>query len=319
MELLDSVTPSLPHVICLTEHHCKNHEIASLSIRSYSLAANFCRTKCKQGGTCIFVHDSLPFSTIDLKKFCLEQDIEESAISIALPLTNIVIICIYRSPTGNFTKFIKCMDRTLNHLTKPNTEFIICGDFNVDFSHKESSNRQEIDTLLATYNLTGTVNYPTRCTYRSSTNIDNIFIDLSHKDAYSTYPIFNGLSDHDGQLILLDNLMMQTKGKAIRYIRDFCDNNIQDFNIGLSLETWENVFDDSEGTDVNQIFNNFHNTFLRIFYSSFPKKKVRISQERHSPWLTKGLRISIKHKRDLYMRCKYSNDQRLKKPLQNIL
>ena len=58
--------------------------------------------------------------------------------------------------------------------------------------------------------------------------------------------------------------MMQTERKVTRYIRDFSDNNIQEFNIRLSFETWENVFDDSEGTDVNQIFNNFHNTFINI-------------------------------------------------------
>jgi hypothetical protein len=184
----------------------------------------------------------------------------------------------YRSPTGNFTQFIK----SLNHLTKPNTEFIICGDFNVDFSHKESFKRQELDTLLATYNLISTTNYPTRCTYRSNTIINNIFIDLIHKDAYSTYPIINSLSDHDGQLIQFYNLMMQTEHKGIRRIHDFCDNNIQDFNIRLSLETWENVFDDSEGTDVNRIFNNFHNTFLRIFYSSFPGKK-KVIHKRNTP------------------------------------
>jgi hypothetical protein len=97
-------------------------------------------------------------------------------------------------------------------------------------------------------------------------------MDLIHKDAHSTYPIINGLSD-DGQLILFYKLMMQTKSKVITYIRDFCDNNIRDFNIRLSLETWENISDDSEETDVNRIFNNFHNTFLRIFYSSFPRKK----------------------------------------------
>ena len=65
-ELLGSITPNLPHVLCLTEHHCKEH--ASLPIKNYPLAANFCRLKMKKGGTCIFVHESHPFSTIDLKK-----------------------------------------------------------------------------------------------------------------------------------------------------------------------------------------------------------------------------------------------------------
>jgi protein involved in ribonucleotide reduction len=222
-----------------------------------------------------------------------------------------MIVCIYRSPTGNFTQFIKSLDRILTHLTKPNTEVIICGDFNIDFSQEKSSKRQEFVTLLATYKLISTIKYPTKCSSRSNTTIDNIFIDFIHKNAYSTYPIINGLSDHDGQLIQFHNLKKLTERQITSHIRDFSTDNIQDFNIRLSFETWENVFDDREGTDVNRIFNNFHNTFLRIFYSSFPekKKKKKIhSQKKHSPWMTKGLKISINHKRDLYLRCKYSND-----------
>jgi hypothetical protein len=109
-ELLDSIILRLPHVICITEHHCKEQEIVSLPIMNYSLAANFCRTKIKQGGTCIFVHESLAFSTIELKQFCLEQVIEVCAISITSPgIKKLTILCIYRSPTGNFTHFINSL------------------------------------------------------------------------------------------------------------------------------------------------------------------------------------------------------------------
>jgi plasmid replication initiation protein len=92
---------------------------------------------------------------------------------------------------------------------------------------------------------------------------------------YFTNPIINGLSDHDGQLIHLHNLMMQTERNLTGHIRNFSENNIQDLNVRLSFETWKNVFDDSEGTDIDWIFNNFHNTFLRIFYLSFPEKKQK--------------------------------------------
>ena len=222
-----------------------------------------------------------------------------------------VIICTDRSPTGNFNRFIKSLDKILNHLTKPNTEFIIRGDINVDYNHVKSSKRQELDILLATCNLISTTDYPTRCTYRSNTAIDNIFIDSTHEDAYSTFPITNGLFDHDGQLIQFHNPMTQTDHRVTRCIRNFNDNNIQDFNTKLSFETWENVFDDNEGTDINRIFNNFHNTFFRIFYASFPEKTIH-SQKKHSSWMTKVLKNSITHKRDLYLRCRKSKDQRLK-------
>jgi hypothetical protein len=40
--------------------------------------------------------------------------------------------------------------------------------------------------------------------------------------------------------------------------------------IKLSYETRDNIFVDK---DVDTIFNSFLNTYLRIFYSSFPRKE----------------------------------------------
>jgi len=59
--------------------------------------------------------------------------------------------------------------------------------------------------------------------------------------------------------------------------------------------------------NANIIFNNFLNTYLRIFYASFP---VTISQNSYKskPWLTNGIRISCANKRKLYLTYKNSND-----------
>jgi hypothetical protein len=63
-ELLGSVLPKLRHVVRLTEHHCKEQEIETLSIDQYILGAKFCRQRLKHGGTGIFVHESLAFTNI---------------------------------------------------------------------------------------------------------------------------------------------------------------------------------------------------------------------------------------------------------------
>ena len=53
-----------------------------------------------------------------------------------------------------------------------------------------------------------------------------------------------------------------------------------EFQNSLSYESWDQVFD---GDDVNKIFNSFLNTYLRIFYASFPFKKI------NTPWIIKPL------------------------------
>ena len=126
----------LPQVVCLTEHHLKDHEIENRSMPYYTLGAKFCRKNMKQGGTCIFVHESLECNLIDLQKYCVEQEIEICAIRMVVATTDIYVISIYRLPTGDFATFIQGIDEILNQLHKPNIEIIICGDINVNYLYE---------------------------------------------------------------------------------------------------------------------------------------------------------------------------------------
>ena len=59
--------------------------------------------------------------------------------------------------------------------------------------------------------------------------------------------------------------------------------------------------------NVNVIFNNFLNTFLRIFYACFPVHKSYHSL-RQKPWLTSGIKTSCVNKRKLYLTYRNNND-----------
>jgi hypothetical protein len=57
--------------------------------------------------------------------------------------------------------------------------------------------------MLATYNLTGTVHFPTQITNGSIPATDNIFIDTTRNHTIS--PFINCMFDHDAQVITLNN------------------------------------------------------------------------------------------------------------------
>jgi hypothetical protein len=67
--------------------------------------------------------------------------------------------------------------------------------------------RQQLDLVLATYNLKGTVHFPTRITNGSISAICNIFIDKAQNYTVSLFT--NGMSDHAAQLITLNNIFLQ--------------------------------------------------------------------------------------------------------------
>jgi hypothetical protein len=121
--------------------------------------------------------------------------------------------------------------------------------------------------LLATYNLASIVKFPTRIVNVSSTAIDNFFIDLLRK--HTIKPLVNGISDHDAQLLVLENVIMPPHELTSYFIRDFNEHSIQDFLMHLSMENWEDFF---TGNNTNTTFNKFLDTYLKILNMCLKKK-----------------------------------------------
>jgi len=280
-EMIDSLYPTLPHVLCFTEHHLNQREINLTQIDSYTLGTSFCRNSLKMGGVCIFVNKNLNYMNIDLQKFSQERDIEAGAFKISVNSVNICILTIYRAPSSNFTHFLDKLELILNLLHSNNVQLIICGDINVNYL-VESNKISLLDSLLASYNLTSTVHFPTRIQNNSATAIDNIFINTFNFGDYVILSTVNGLSDHGAQLITLNKIHLKTLDDTPHFIRKFNKQGIFDFRIMLSLETWDNVF---ENDDINLMYNFFLNTYLRIFHSSFPLKKL-ITMTNGNVWIT---------------------------------
>ena len=99
------------HVLCMSEHHLDMTEIETIRLHNYNLRAKFCRNKFKKGGVCIFTHDSIQCSEINLNKFCKEKDFEICAIELHLQFYKICIVTIYRSPSGDFQYFVNSLEK----------------------------------------------------------------------------------------------------------------------------------------------------------------------------------------------------------------
>jgi hypothetical protein len=67
--------------------------------------------------------------------------------------------------------------------------------------------KKQLNTVLLPYNLTTAVNFPTRVQNEFNMAIDYIFIDNYKFTKYTVSLIYNGLSDHDAQLLTITNSM----------------------------------------------------------------------------------------------------------------
>jgi hypothetical protein len=97
-----------------------------------------------------------------------------------------------------------------------------------------------LDSLLTTYNLFSTVNFPTRIRNGCNTAID-IFINIFTNDSFSVCALTNGLSDHDAQVISLSNFNIPDNKNAFYIYRKINTQLLNKLQLHLSYELWEDI------------------------------------------------------------------------------
>jgi hypothetical protein len=117
----------------------------------------------------------------------LHQEIEICAVKLHNVSTNIYIyiyiLTVYRSPTGNFLHFLNSLESILARICRNPSNILLCGDINVNYLDDGCTKRHQVDSLLASHNLCGVVNFPTRIIHSSATTTDNFSIDKCRNEA----------------------------------------------------------------------------------------------------------------------------------------
>jgi len=163
-----------------------------------------------------------------------------------------------------------------------------------------------LDAILISYNLSGTLYFPTRVQNNSSTALGSIFIDTLESEnrissiQWVVWPWCTAYYNKWYQF-------KKTNGKP-KNISKIGKCTIIDSMIKLIYKTWDSIFDNS---DVNTMFNFSLTIYLRIFYSGFSLKKPSMKTESNA-WITLGIKTSCKHKRDPCLLSRISNDSKLK-------
>jgi hypothetical protein len=143
-------------------------------MENYMVGASFCRHYAMKGGTCIFVLNYKKFNTVNLDKLCVDFDIELCAVKIQNESSCVYVLSAYRAPSHNFSTFLLKMNEVLISLCTLKIEFIIYGDFNIDYL-MDNYRKNQLNDLLYSYNLFSTVDFPTRISNTSKSAIDYIY------------------------------------------------------------------------------------------------------------------------------------------------
>ncbi|KAK9679378.1 hypothetical protein QE152_g40080 [Popillia japonica] len=221
-------------VLCLCEHWLSLDEAQSLGLRNYNLAVKFCRIQSENGGVCILVKNIINYKEIDrLDNFSSELELEVCGIH--LYELNLIIVTIYRSPTGNFDTLLIKLEDLLSSISKFNTNIILLGDFNVDFLI-ENRDCLRLTDLLNSFNLHKKIDEPTRITQHSATYIDNCFSDINN--TLLTTKVAEMLSDRHSLKI---NLMYKKTYNNYSLKRPLSETGLMNFTLDIINFNWSIV------------------------------------------------------------------------------
>ena len=192
------------------------------------------------------------------------------------------------------------MDETIEKFTSSGKHVVIKGDFNIDLlkCDKSSYSHDFMSSLQSCY-LIPTIDKPTRVRSSFATLIVKIFIKNPNQ-VVTCKNIVSDISDHFSQFCILKSVKDKVKVNKFK-VRNFSQFSANCVNAELSLVDWNAIFE-TKLYDVNDLFSSFHNKFNKLVNKHAPMKTIsnRKAKQLSKPWITQGLRTSIKIKNKLY-------------------
>ena len=308
------------NIILLTEVGKTSAEDIQLVFKDYDIFLDPAITS--RGGAAILIKRG-KFKVVKLsdkhklKKDCICNKCEIQNIWVELETNkhNITVGCVYRHPSGNIDHYNSSFLSTLKLINKKNVS-IIGGDINIDLIKCNIPTVDEYINGCLENNFYHTITVPTRITDHSATLIDHFLLKLPSNlinTPTSSGVIINDISDHLPCFLALD---INCHSPAKRpFTRIYSPNKIKDFENNLSSEpalltdqTMQNIdkYLQGESNEIandqtfNQIFSQLVSNLQTLQNKYFPLQRISKKKFKEKPYLSKGLKISIRHKNRLY-------------------
>ena len=304
-----------PSIIAISETGLNDHiETDTVSLQGYQFERN--DSELLKGGVGLYINNDLDYkirNDLKLNVYCCE----DLWVDISLKGNNnqskknkesLVIGVIYRHPNRSYSSFSKILCQKIEKLNKDKKNFMIVGDFNINLlKYKLVRNVTDYVNKIRSCGCNVHCNLPTRMVKNSKSCIDHVYSNFDQHNI-ETSVILSDISDHFSTLTKISNVRNHSKQIKNVYKRKFKLSEHDEANM---LNDLENLFS-SEAIQRLQACPNVMAKIIIQAYQNlinkyFPLKKVskRGLKFISKPWLTRGLKISIKKKNKL--RCKLKN------------
>ena len=239
-------------------------------------------TPLASGGVGLYINDSLKHTVIEKTS---EEAFQALWIEIQFPRkSNIICGIIYRQHNSP-QRFQEYFDLTLEKLISSNKSVHITP--RLPAMHFLLS--------LQSFSFIPTIDKPTRVYNNSATLIDNIFTNKVDVKITSGN-IISDISDHYSQFCVFHTSLENSKSRG-KSFRDFSGFSQDTFNFEL-YNALSNQINHGDSFDVDKAFSHFYDSLNVLVNKHAHLKTVsnRMRKQFSKPWITSGLKKSIKVK-----------------------
>lgn len=272
-------------ILCLGETWCNEDNINLVYFNNFCKISSFCRSRSKGGGVAIWCKNTLSAQPLILEAYCIERDFEICGVKIVKHSVKTVILNCYRAPNTCFDTFCDRLNDVMGYVFKPNINFIVCGDLNVDPT-RDKYNFERLINIMDSFKIVNTIFEKTRL----NSTLDYVF---SNVISGSSSVIDVHYSDHKAVLFSVADESAPVNNAEYR--RDFSHQNIQNFLNDISNENWNTVL---ATDDVDESFNIFHSIYSTYFNQHFPLKIFHKGTKKD--WINEAVKISSRDLKNLF-------------------
>ena len=298
------------NIIAISESKLKVEPQVDITLPGYH--PPHCKfTEAEKGGTILYISSNLVYKPRKDLEIYESKELESSFVEIMnKKSSNDIVGVIYRHPRMDTNVFI---DNKLNHITnilakEKNKKIYIAGDFNFDLlKYSNHSDTANFFDKMTSNLLVPLILVPTKINTKNDTLIDNIFSNQFNSQTITGNLTVNFSDGHLPSFAIFPKPNQNHLPKKHNiYVRGKLEGeNKENFLIDLAAIDMANdviVENDPDGS-LNNLLTHTDNLTDRYL----PAKKLTNKEFKQTvkPWITLGIRTSIKRKDKLYK--KYIN------------
>ena len=295
-------------IIALTESWLRDDNADKYGISGYTSEHNI-RPNRRGGGVSLLIKDDIEYTIRE--DLCYQNGIMET-LFIEIDKKqfkknqNIIIGVIYRPPDTDINTFNIHIEQCLSKIKSEKKLAYISGDYNINLLNvdKHAASQEFID-IMYSHSFFPCITKPTRVSKTSCTLIDNIFSnDYSEATTSVSGILYTDVSDHF-PVYYIDFSVSVNVNESTYTKRIFSSTNMDRFASAMRNKNWEHLMNEN---DAQSAYSMFYNELNDAYDTFFPRKTFKYGYRTRKPWLTEGMKQSIKTKNKLYKKSKKSSN-----------